>query len=66
MEKLFQLKNIKNREQRKTTFPNGKTFKKKKKSLSPNAMTLDLNFNGTNHKLILKFKWKIICVKENK
>ena len=39
---------------------------KKKKSLSPNAMTLDLNFNGTNHKLILKFKWKIIYVKENK
>ena len=23
--------------------------KKKKKSLPPNAMTLDLNFNGTNH-----------------
>ena len=40
--------------------------KKKKKSLPPNAMTLDLNFNGTNHKLILKFKSKIICVKENK
>lgn len=28
-------------------------------------MTLDLNPNGTNHKLILKFKWKNIYVKKN-
>lgn len=34
------------------------------KSVPPNLIPLDLNPNGTNYKLIVKFKWKNICVKK--